>query len=531
VVSRKRFTRVGVLAVIALVAVTLMAVPGNATFAKKYDLTIGTPAGTAAGVSTIFTATYTNKSLFKIGSTDLSVPAGFSVTGATTTKGTIVSAPTSSTVQVRNLTLVLGASFQVKVTATIACGTSSPALWTAVTKEYVTGALFSINNPGNAQKSTFTDCPQTIEVSKYDDTNVNGVRDGDPLEPGLSGWEFALRAGTATTGTPLATGTTGPSGTTSFSRSPGQYTVCETLKAGWKNTDPGLNPPCETVTITGSSGASLSFGNARDVTLAITKYEDANLSGTQDPDEALLGGWEFTIREGSTVLGTVTTAGPGPSLGTASFSVPAGGTYTVCETIKPNWTSTDPDNGSGCRTAQPPETKQSGAVVPLKFGNAFDVGELGCPSTGGNTDTANADGAPTAALTRFENVNGECVLVPYVFRTGREGNKQFVEFIKNLESQVSAQFTILITWDPEPAVNPIPASQVQGYGPGGDGAAVDLEWCDPPTGSALYDFPNPNVPWCLVSQSADLITTGPNAGDVQVKELVYGRGDPRIVRG
>jgi hypothetical protein len=164
-------------------------------------------------------------------------------------------------------------------------------------------------------------------------------------------------------------------------------------------------------------------------------------------------------------------------------------------------------------------------------------GTLGCPSIGSDTDTAtDGAGAPTAVLHRFENVGGNppCAFIPYVLETGTVGNKQFVDFIKNVQAQQTAQFTIKITWDPEVATYPVSrTTQVSGYGPNGDGAAVDLEWCEPSTTAGqLYDLPNPAVPWCLVTQSSTMDSPAITLpGFIQVTETVYGLGDPRIVRG
>jgi hypothetical protein len=136
------------------------------------------------------------------------------------------------------------------------------------------------------------------------------------------------------------------------------------------------------------------------------------------------------------------------------------------------------------------ETKFSDPSALIIIGE----GTLGCPSIGSDTDTATGGaGAPTAVLNRFENVGGNppCAFIPYVFETGTVNGKQFVDFIKNVQAQLTAQFTIKITWDPEAATYPVTrTTQVSGYGPNGDGAAVDLEWCEPSTTAGqLYDLP------------------------------------------
>jgi hypothetical protein len=170
VTPRRRFRSLFVLPIAALVVMTLMAVPGNATFAKKYDLKI-LPATAVAGADTTFTATYTNKSLYKIGSTELTVPAGFSVLSATSTKGTVTT--TASSVKVLNTSLSLNASFTITVNARLTCAAAT-ASWTAVTKEgsSFTGALFALNNPGSAQKTTVTGTCSLTFVNQPNDTGV-----------------------------------------------------------------------------------------------------------------------------------------------------------------------------------------------------------------------------------------------------------------------------------------------------------------------------------------------------------------------
>ncbi|HWC70847.1 MAG TPA: hypothetical protein VG993_06765 [Actinomycetota bacterium] len=171
---RRRLTRAAALVALALVALTLTAVPGHATFAKKYDLTI-TPPSIAAGGTQVFAATFKNKSLYKIGSTELTVPPGFQVSGATTTRGTIVSAPTSTTVKIKDLKLSYGSSFTVSVTASAPCGTSTGS-WSAVTKTgNFSGSLFSLNNPGDAQKTTVSGSCSLAFVVQPTDTAVGGI--------------------------------------------------------------------------------------------------------------------------------------------------------------------------------------------------------------------------------------------------------------------------------------------------------------------------------------------------------------------
>lgn len=505
---RLRTTRLALLAVIALVAITLMAVPGNATFAKKYDLTMSPPTATA-GMPTTFTATYTNKSLYKIGSTDLTAPAGFTITSASSSKGT--STFTSTKVSVRNLALALNYSFAITVTVNVACGTASPATWSASTWTGTTslsGSQFFLNNPGTAQKTNVSPCAQTLTVTKYEDVDVSHGRDA---EPGLPGWTFDLWAGSSATGSPLATsGPTGEDGTTTFpGLTPGEYYVCERTQPGWTNTDPMSASGCKTATV-GNSGGSVVFGNAANATLNILKYNDANLSGSMDPGEAPLGGWDFSLHAGDSsagsVLDTTTTVD-----GIASFTVAAGGTYTVCETIREGWSNTDPADGLGCRTVSSTATT-SAASIDLEFGNIEGtVKQIGCDP---DNNTAII---PGVTIVRQETV---CDPISYVLtRTGDS-----VTFIKNLETQPNATFRVEVNaYDPEPAQNPVPATVVDTPAP-----PHDIQWCEgtvanPVLPPLVVQPPGPTAyeVTCLLTQYTEVA----GGGQMQVTETYYLQGD------
>lgn len=102
-------------------------------------------------------------------------------------------------------------------------------------------------------------CPTTgtIQVTTYGDVNRNGARDNG--EPGLSGWTITVKQGSTT----VASSDTGSDGTATFGNLvPGPYTVCETLRSGWQNTDPSDGSGCKTATVTGSASTSVLLGNA-----------------------------------------------------------------------------------------------------------------------------------------------------------------------------------------------------------------------------------------------------------------------------
>jgi hypothetical protein len=95
-----------------------------------------------------------------------------------------------------------------------------------------------------------------------------------------------------------------------------------------------------------------------DGTLCILKFYDMNQNGVQDTNEPLLQGWAFTVAQGSTVLGSVTTGAGG--LPGVCVNLPAG-QYTVTEVVQTGWFPTTPNP----QTA----TVTGGQTVTLVFGN------------------------------------------------------------------------------------------------------------------------------------------------------------------
>ena len=174
-VSRKRTIRAALLTAAALVALTLTAVPSNATFAKKYDLTVS-PSSVASGATGAFSATYKNQSLYKLGLGGAHDPAGIPEGDATTSRGTLTQ--TATKVTVKNLNLSLYSTFTISVTATAPCGTPTGSWATAgkSTNDFSGSVNFALNNPGNAQKTTVTGTCSLQFVNQPADTGV-----GDPL--------------------------------------------------------------------------------------------------------------------------------------------------------------------------------------------------------------------------------------------------------------------------------------------------------------------------------------------------------------
>lgn len=93
-----------------------------------------------------------------------------------------------------------------------------------------------------------------------------------------------------------------------------------------------------------------------DGTLCIQKFYDVNQNGAQNANEPLLPGWTFTIGQGTTPLGQVTTG----SSGSVCINL-APGTYTIAEVLQQGWFPTTPNPLT--------VTIGSGQTVTAIFGN------------------------------------------------------------------------------------------------------------------------------------------------------------------
>jgi uncharacterized repeat protein (TIGR01451 family) len=194
-------------------------------------------------------------------------------------------------------------------------------------------------------------CTGCLKIYKYNDKNGNGKKDCG--EAYLSGWTFNV---TDSQGNSQLV-TTGTGGYVTISNLlPGQYTITETLKAGWTCTTG--NP--RTVTVVCGKTTTVSFGNQRPSPgcLKIYKYNDKNGNGQKDCGEAYLSGWVFNVTDsqGNSQLVTTGTGG----YVTISNLLP--GQYTITETLKAGWT---------CTTGNPLNNVAvvSGKTTTVYFGN------------------------------------------------------------------------------------------------------------------------------------------------------------------
>jgi len=153
----------------------------------------------------------------------------------------------------------------------------------------------------------------------------------------------------------------------------GAYTFVETLKSGWRNTDPGVVIPTLTKVVnvpadTPDPGTFMViFGNQELGRLDIFKFNDLNNSGAWDPGEPGLNGWEFLV-EGTAYSHMGTTTGAGINAGHLIIENLLPGNFTVTEDTQTGWT---------CTTLNP-QTKSvtAGETTSYTFGNYRPLGSL-----------------------------------------------------------------------------------------------------------------------------------------------------------
>jgi hypothetical protein len=320
----------------------------------------------------------------------------------------------------------------------------------------------------------------TVRARKYEDLNMNGVRDAG--EPYLSGWSVTLSDESGEIDTKQTDG----SGLAVWSNLEPRYiyTVCETLKDGWVNSEPGggelcyrssfdpgevstflfgnyelghitiiketdppgydqdfqfektsvpaeyftlnaavtptqvcndlqinktwtireLGPPAgwvlsDTVCVSNQTGAfrpdplnpvdiyltsgewvTCTFTNMKLATITATKYEDLDADGARDAGEPGLDGWDMELSDAGGVLATgVTHSG-----GQVTFSdLDPYKTYTVCETLQPDWFNSQPGGGELCQSVY----LTPGQAHTVEFGN-YQQGEITIEK---HTDPADED--------------------------------------------------------------------------------------------------------------------------------------------
>lgn len=188
------------------------------------------------------------------------------------------------------------------------------------------------NNAKNAIKileGTVTPPPPAptaavIHGVKFEDKDGDGTRDDN--EPGLANWTITL------SGAANATTTTGTGGSYEFSNlAPGNYTVAETVKAGWVVTT--INPV--SVSAAANSSTVVNFGNFQLGTISGAKFDDLDGDGTKDANESVLANW--TIQLSGTMNATTTT----DANGAYTFANLGAGMYTLSEVVQSGWVQTE----------------------------------------------------------------------------------------------------------------------------------------------------------------------------------------------
>jgi hypothetical protein len=101
--------------------------------------------------------------------------------------------------------------------------------------------------------------------------------------------------------------------------------------------------------------------------ITVCKYNDLNGNGNKGGTEPSLSGWSFTLKQGSTVIATLTT----DSSGCATKSELADGDYKLYEAVQPLWSNTDPGDGDRSVTLDWRDRDET-----VWFGNHYTAGTL-----------------------------------------------------------------------------------------------------------------------------------------------------------
>jgi len=167
--------------------------------------------------------------------------------------------------------------------------------------------------------------PAKIEGHKYDDSNVNGLR--DLLENGLAKWEISLSNEEQKV--------TDSEGAYSFSVRPGTYAIGERLESGWRQTDPGGEGTREYTLISGQEIENADFGNVCLGDVSVEPVDDS--TGEPVPMEVRLEEKEVPgILENEPGL-------PRTLTGTPTFDGLLPGTYRVIAFLPDGVFTADPD--------------------------------------------------------------------------------------------------------------------------------------------------------------------------------------------
>ena len=222
----------------------------------------------------------------------------------------------------------------------------------------VSGSQVSVQlTAGQETTCTYTN----TKLGSLSGTKFEVNADGSQLG-GSSDWVIHLFNNGVDTG---LTGTTAADGTYSFGNLlPGNYSVTETLKAGWTQIYSPLSP---VALAAGQTVTDQNFGNFQNGSISGYKFNDHNGNGQQDRGDERLSGWTITLYK-TTANGNVQVgdAVQTNADGNYQFTNLAPGTYWVCETQQTGWVQTYPANNA-CQQVVIDQSGETNEAV--KFGN------------------------------------------------------------------------------------------------------------------------------------------------------------------
>jgi hypothetical protein len=256
----------GIFAVAGSLVWGLFALPGVAAPVKMFSLNF--QPSVSSGLQTIRVTIKneapngnSNINSFTITGTGVTIKSISPGTGAVSTSGS------GSTISVTGITTLKPQQIQTYTLMVDVSGCAITWSGTAFTGNSLTGDSFALQTQLSSLTTSVTGNCGTINVTKYNDLNVNGQRDtGENVL--TNGWQFKVTGGSLPASG--VTQTTGSDGTTNFFLPAGDYTLCETdskidpTSSGWSSNPWSSTVPdnCVDLNVTVGNTTPVSFGNA-----------------------------------------------------------------------------------------------------------------------------------------------------------------------------------------------------------------------------------------------------------------------------